>query len=182
MKTSPGEPNDQNAVKGVRPYPGLLDLACEFEKRKLEENGFLQRTITHLDRYSRFKHVDSKLLSSSHRRTKEDTGRTFVGYEVPEKPMAGLVFEVVVTAVFSSSVVGFEVSEAYDLTRLADDGWSAWHLGPFSNRSYSEIDAVKPMTFDFADRACAMLDSDEAYDRFRLFMAIQDWALQPMLG
>jgi hypothetical protein len=182
MKTSTVDQNDNNTTKGARPYPNILDLAFEFEKRKLEVSGFPQRAITHLDRYSRFRRIDPKLLSSSHRWTKEDTGRTFVGYEMPEKPMEGLVFEVVVTAVFSSSVICFEVSEAYDLTRIADDGWSVWHLGPFSSRSYFEIDAEKPMTLDFADRACAMLDSDEAHDRFRLFMAIQNWALQPMLG
>jgi hypothetical protein len=40
MKLSTVEQNDQNATKGVRPYPDMLDLAFAFERTKLEESGF----------------------------------------------------------------------------------------------------------------------------------------------
>jgi hypothetical protein len=182
MRDSEVEQRNRDAIDGPQVRHSPLDLALEIEKKRLTENGFPQRVIDQMDHYTRFERIEPHRLSRSHRWTREDVGKTFVGFEVPVNSSEGIVFEVILTCVFGKSIVSFEVSEAYDLTRLENQDWSVWHLGPFSEFSYFEINAEKPMTWEFAERACAMLDSNEAHDRFRLFMAIQDWALQPSKG
>jgi hypothetical protein len=181
MKTSSGEHNDRNAAKGVRPFPGLLDLSLAFDKRNLKASGFPQRAIAYLDRYSRFKRIEPELLSFSHRWTEEDIGKTFVGYEVPKGSPRGVVFEVILTSTIGRSFVSFEVSDAYDLTFLANEGWSVRKLGPFLKDEQFAVDAESLVSLEFIDRDCELLaDDGELHDRFRLFMAIQDWALQPI--
>jgi hypothetical protein len=183
MNYSKVEMIEQSASIGAQADWSLRDWALAAHKVALARNNFPQRVIDLMDHYSKFQRVCPDRLSREHRWTKEDIGKTFVGFEVPENSCEGMVFEVVVTAVLERSLVSFAVSEAYDLTRVADDGWSVWNLGPFSKHTRFTIDAENPILWGFMDRACEILDDDgQTHERFKVFMAIQDWALQPILG
>jgi hypothetical protein len=183
MNNSKVEMTEQSASIGAQADWNIRDWALAAHKVALAKSNFPQRVIDLMDHYSKFQRVRPDRLSREHRWTKEDIGKTFVGFEVPENSCEGMVFEVEVTAVLERSLVSFAVSEAYDLTRVADDRWSVWNLGPFSKHTRFTIDAENPITWGFIDRAGEILDDDgQTHERFRVFMAIQDWALQPILG
>ena len=65
------------------------------------------------------------------------------------------------------------------MTIDGDGDHTAWYFGPFPEHTKFEIDGKAPLTEDLLDRVWGMLGDSESEDRFRLYLAIQDWALQP---
>ncbi len=157
----------------------IFDILLEHHKTLLRQCGFLEKIADQMDHYTQFRRVHADDLAKEHRWTKHDIGKSFVGFEVPDGQGRGIVFEVIVVAVFGSTAISFEVRETFELTFDRKGDHSVWHFGPFPEDTKFEIDGENPFTWETVDRTCAMLDYEETYDRYRVYMAIQDWALQP---
>lgn len=166
---------------GTKKLPtNVFDLLLEKHKQKLRESGIMKKVADRMDHFTQFRPRHPDDLSPVHRWSEEDIGKTFVGYEIPDARGQGIVFEVEVAAVFGQSGISFKVKEAFDLTFDGEDDYSAWYLGPFKEDDRFEINGKAPLTEEALDRVWGTLGSHEAEERFRLYLAIQDWALQPL--
>lgn len=156
----------------------IFDILLAEQKQALLDRGFPQSLVMGIDHASAFVSVAPHALAPHHRWTRSDIGRSYVGFENPNGRGAGLAFATEILDVDGPARVRMELTEVYDVRFDVEAGFSNKSIDALPYDLRFEIDASQPMTWEGVAQICALLDFEETYTWFRLFMAAQTWSLK----
>lgn len=117
-------------------------------------------------------------LAKHHRWSATDIGKSFVGVEYYSEEPTGVVFVATLKHIFSESVIQFEIEWMIECSDPSPC-YTFWLEESELSIPGFILDGENPILPEIADRFCDIVKSDASWEKMRIYMALQAWALAP---
>jgi len=117
-------------------------------------------------------------FAKHHRWSPTDIGKSFVGVEYYSDEPTGVVFVATLKHIFSESVIQFEIDWMIECSG-SGSYYTFWLEESELSVPGFILDGENPILPVMADRICDIVKSDASWEKMRIYMALQAWALAP---